>query len=40
MRVLEPWQVGDNWTALHPFKFLVGSHQPPVNDFRMTDCQP
>ncbi len=30
---------GQHWTALHLFKFLVGSYQPPVNDFRITDCQ-
>lgn len=31
---------GKHWTALHSFKFLVGSHQPEINRFRMTDCQP
>ncbi len=31
---------GKHWTALHSFKFLVGSHQPEINSFRMTDCQP
>ncbi len=31
---------GSHWTALHSFKFLVGSHQPQTNTLRMTDCQP
>ena len=31
---------GQHRFALHLFKFLVGTYPPPINDFRVTDCQP
>jgi hypothetical protein len=31
---------GQHRFALHLFKFLVGSYQPAIDDFRVTDCVP
>ena len=31
---------GQHRFALHLFKFLVGTYQPPLNDWRVTDCVP